>query len=687
MPEVSRTTPMAERPLSPPAAGQVLTIPAEAAQNLRLDFDPAAVQVAVRGGDLLLEFSNGGVLHLDGFADAAAGAQPPQLIDADGHVLPGDVLVAMLQGGPGVAPIETAAGARGNASGSGGSSYDDDLGQLDQSRLEALGALFESAPAQETFAFALPVSPGDSFFSQIGRVLSGVFGVAAPPPPPLPPPPLQLANPATVSVTDAASALGGDGSAVEGSAADGTLTFTVALSHVNDGATPIKIFFTLGGSATPGADYTLPANVADEGGGEYSVTIAPGETSVQVVLTTIDDSPALETAEQVDLTLTDADTLGVAIAAGPDGSADGDPATGTGTITDAAAIYGTNGANTITGTATADLIDGRNGNDTLRGGDGNDLILGGMGNDRLYGDAGNDDLRGEAGNDRLYGGDGDDVLSGGAGNDRLEGGAGDDMLHGDDDDDSLYGQDGNDDLHGGTGNDRLEGGAGDDTLHGDDGDDSLYGQDGNDALLGGDGNDFLNGGNDDDTLQGGAGDDRLYGGSGDDLLFGGIGDDQLYGQNGNDTLQGDDGDDTLDGGGGNDTLYGGAGDDTLIGGGGVDILIGGTGNDTLTGGGSADLHVFDFAGGQGGTGNDVITDFRLGQGDSLRFTSVLDTNGNGADLNDLAQAVAGVADNGLHVTVTFGGGGSLTLQGLGNGAINSVAALLNELSPNGVEVV
>ena len=30
MPEVSRTTPLAEAPLSPPAAGQILTIPAEA---------------------------------------------------------------------------------------------------------------------------------------------------------------------------------------------------------------------------------------------------------------------------------------------------------------------------------------------------------------------------------------------------------------------------------------------------------------------------------------------------------------------------------------------------------------------------------------------------------------------------------------------------------------------------------
>jgi Ca2+-binding RTX toxin-like protein len=462
---------------------------------------------------------------------------------------------------------------------------------------------------------------------------------------------LQLANPATVSVTDAASPLGADATAIEGSASDGTLTFTIALSHVNDGATPIKIFFTLGGTATPGIDYTVPAAVTDEGGGQYSVTIAPGETSALVVLTTVDDSPNLETAEQVDLTVTGSDTLGVTIAAGPDGSADGDPATGMGTLTDAAAIIGTNGANTITGTMAADLIDGRNGNDVLRGGGGDDLILGGTGNDRLYGDAGNDDLRGEAGNDRLYGGDGNDVLTGGAGNDR------------------------------------LEGGDGDDDLQGDDGDDSMYGQNGNDTLLGGDGNDYLNGGSDDDSLQGDAGDDRLYGGNGNDLLFGGVGDDQLYGQNGNDTLQGDDGDDTLDGGGGNDTLYGGAGDDTLIGGGGVDILVGGTGNDTQTGGGGADLHVFDFAGGQGGTGNDVITDFRLGQGDSLRFTSVLDTNGNGADLNDLAQAVAGVADNGLHVTVTFVGGGSLTLQGLGNGAIDSVAALLNELSPNGVEVV
>jgi len=646
MPDVSRTTQASEGPLSPPAAGQVLTIPAEGAQTLTLDFDPAAVQVAALGGDLLLEFPNGGAIRLAGFADAAAGAQPPQLIDAQGNAVPGDALVAMLRGGPAAEPIETAAGSRGSASGGGGSAYDDDLGQIDHPRLAALGALSEAAPVHETPSFALPLSHGDSLFSQIGRVLSGVFGVATPAPPPL-----QLANPATVTVTDATSPLGADGAAQEGSASDGTLTFSIALSHVNDGATPIKIFFTLGGAATPGVDYAFLPTVTDEGGGQYSVTIAPGETSTLVVLTAVDDSPALETAEQVDLTVIGSDTLGVTIAAGPDGSFDGDPATGMGIITDAAAIDGTNSADKITGTVAADLIDGRNGNDTLRGGDGDDLILGGDGKDRLYGDAGNDELRGDAGNDRLYGGDGNDVLTGGAGDDR------------------------------------LEGGDGDDDLQGDDGADSIYGQNGNDTLLGGDGNDYLNGGNDNDSLHGGAGDDRLYGGSGNDLLYGEAGDDQLYGQNGNDTLHGDDGNDTLNGGGGNDTLQGGAGDDTLIGGGGSDILVGGAGNDTLTGGGGADIHVFDFAGGQGGTGNDVISDLRLGQGDSLRFTSVLDTNGNGADLNDLAQAVAGVADNGHNVTVTFVDGGSLTLQGLGTGAINTVDALLNELSPTGVEVV
>ena len=682
MPEMSRANSAAEGPVSAPAAGQVLTIPAESGQTIALDFDPTNVQVVAADGDLVLGFPNGGAIRVTGFDEAVDGAVPPQFVDNNGNVLPGDALAAALRGDFGVNPIETAAGPQGSPGGSssgGGSVYDDDLGELETPGFQALGALFEPAQSFDPPApFAPPPSSGGGLVSAVAQFVGSLFAAPAP---------LVLANPATASVTDAASPLGGDNNATEGSAGDGSLTFGISLSHANDGATPIKIFFTLGGTATAGADYSLPGTVTDEGGGRYSVTILPGETSVDMVLSTIDDSPVLEIAESVNLTLTGSDTLGVSLALAADGSLDGDPVTGVGAITDADAVFGGAGRDRMYGGVAADLIDGGGGNDVLVGRGGDDILLGGLGHDRLYGGDDSDVLYGGVGNDRLYGENGNDQLYGEAGNDYLYSGSGDDMLDGGAGNDRLYGQNGDDTLYGAEGNDRLYGQNGDDTLYGGDGNDYLVAGNGNDSLLGGLGNDRLYGQNGDDQLDGGDGDDYLRGGRNEDTLTGGEGRDRLYGEDGNDLLSGGAGNDYLNGGRGNDTLLGGEGNDTLVGGSGNDILFGGAGNDSLSGSSGADIFAFDFAGGQGGTGNDVVRDFRLGQGDSLRFTSVLDTKSDGADVDDLVQAVAGVADNGRHVTVTFVDGGTLTLQGLGTGAINTVTDLLNELGPTGAEVV
>jgi len=729
MPEMSRANNAAEGPVQAPAAGQTLTIPAESGQTIVLDFDPTAVQVAAVGGNLIMAFPNGVSIRVEGFAD---GVPPPQFVDGNGSVLPGDALAAMLSG-DGPNPIETAAGPQGTSSDGGGSVYDDDLGQVEASGLRALGVLFEDATSFAPLApLAPPPSDDGGLFSSLTRLVGSLVGAPAS---------LVLANPATVSVTDASSPLGGDNNATEGSAGDGTLAFRISLSHVNDGATPIKVFFALGGTATEGADYGLPGTVTDEGGGQYSVAILPGETSVDVVLTATGDSPLLEIVESVTLTVTGSDTLGVSVATAADGSLDGNPATGTGTITDSDAVFGGAGHDHLYGGVDGDLIYGGGGNDVLVGRGGADILLGGLGNDRIYGGDDNDTLYGGAGRDRLYGQNGDDQLFGDAGNDYLVGGRGNDLLDGGTGNDRLYGQNGDDTLNGGAGYDRLvagngndilNGGTGNDRLYGQNGDDQLFGDAGNDYLVGGRGNDLLDGGagndrlygqNGDDTLNGGAGYDRLVGGNGDDVLNGGDGIDWLYGQNGDDTLNGGDGIDILFGGGGDDTLDGGAGfgyllggsgDDTIIGGGntdwmfgqngddvlnggagndylnggrGDDTLLGGAGNDTLLGGSGADIFTFDFAGGQGGAGDDVVRDFHIGQGDSLRFTSVLDVNLDGADINDLVQAVAGVADDGSNVVVSFVDGGSLTLQGLGTGAITSVNDLLNELGPTGAEVV
>ncbi|MFK4985391.1 M10 family metallopeptidase C-terminal domain-containing protein, partial [Klebsiella pneumoniae] len=58
-----------------------------------------------------------------------------------------------------------------------------------------------------------------------------------------------------------------------------------------------------------------------------------------------------------------------------------------------------------------------------------------------------------------------------------------------------------------------------------------------------------------------------------------------------------------------DALFGLAGNDTLIGGAGADVFYGGSGDDTMTGGGGPDRFVLD----QQQSGNDVVTDFKLGQ--------------------------------------------------------------------------
>nr|WP_218192063.1 immunoglobulin-like domain-containing protein [Pseudomonas sp. Irchel 3E20] len=127
---------------------------------------------------------------------------------------------------------------------------------------------------------------------------------------------------------------------------------------------------------------------------------------------------------------------------------------------------------------------------------------------------------------------------------------------------------------------------------------------------------------------------------GADNLLGGAGNDILFGQGGNDYL---------DGGKGNDILLGGTGNDTLIGGQGNDILIGGSGADT-------------FVWRAGDTGNDVIKDFKAGEGDRI-------------DLRDLLQGESGsTIDNFLKITTVEG---VSTLQVSSEGKLNDAGGMAN----------
>ncbi len=105
----------------------------------------------------------------------------------------------------------------------------------------------------------------------------------------------------TVSIADA-------GSVVEG----GTLVFAVRLSHPSAGE--ITVGYGLGGTATAGEDYT--------DGGAGSVRFAPGDTSREIALATVDDSDD-EPDETVEVTLVDGDAHDL-----------GEPSQGTGTIRD-----------------------------------------------------------------------------------------------------------------------------------------------------------------------------------------------------------------------------------------------------------------------------------------------------------------------------------------------------------------
>ncbi|WP_249678525.1 retention module-containing protein [Pseudomonas abieticivorans] len=118
------------------------------------------------------------------------------------------------------------------------------------------------------------------------------------------------------------------------------------------------------------------------------------------------------------------------------------------------------------------------------------------------------------------------------------------------------------------------------------------------------------------------------------------------------------GSDNLSGGNGNDILFGQAGDDKLDGGAGNDILVGGRGGDTLTGGTGADTFVWL----KGDTGKDTITDFKIGDGDKI-------------DLSDLLQGEnENNIDSYLKITTTDG---VSTLQVSSTGKLNDAGGVTN----------
>ncbi|WP_111415579.1 type I secretion C-terminal target domain-containing protein, partial [Billgrantia lactosivorans] len=127
-----------------------------------------------------------------------------------------------------------------------------------------------------------------------------------------------------------------------------------------------------------------------------------------------------------------------------------------------------------------------------------------------------------------------------------------------------------------------------------------------------------------------------------------------------DTSREDGGNNTLDGGAGNDILIGGAGNDALIGGAGNDTLIGGAGNDTLHGGLGADTFAWKL-GDEVEAGNaavDQVIDFKVGEGDTLNISDLLQDRDSETDIGHYLHA----SDDGeggtlIHISTSGGFGG------------------------------
>ena len=252
-------------------------------------------------------------------------------------------------------------------------------------------------------------------------------------------------------------------------------------------------------------------------------------------------------------------------------------------------VLGSNRSETINGNEQSNFIDGRGGDDTLAGLAGDDTVNGGAGNDTY-------DFRGTVlGNDRFFDDSGTDkVLVDSFSN--------------------IFSarQDGNDlvvTLFSGTFRvvDHFAGHPIENIVANGV---SMVLATGN---IGGNGSGIIAGTNGNDTLDGRGGDDFLFGGAGNDLLLGGDGNDQLDGGAGNDVLNGGNGDDVLIGGPGNDILIGSEGHDAFVF---APLSMGSPSQDAAPRIGGADKDAFEFSqflSKNGGTGNDVIVDFVVGQ--------------------------------------------------------------------------
>ncbi len=566
--------------LDAPLAGALAIHPVQQAQLFGARFPASAAVASLQGGNLILDFANGGAVVLHGYLDALRAGKPASLVFQDGVFYEpplGPGLAAALGSDLGVASgpeAQTPEPSPGQAGGS--RAYEDNFGAL-AAGLQASGALGTPAPTPAAAGTAFGTGPGPG-------------GDAATPPP---------------SAADLFASITTQGQAPAAVVNQAPSDLSLAPSAVDElPLIGLPVGFASVTDPDPGDSHSFA--LLDNAGGRFVIDAASGLVRTAAVLD-------FETAASHDIIVRAIDSGGATI-----------DRSFTITVNDLNEIVGGPGADNIVGTAATDVIDGQGGDDVINAGAGDDLVFGGIGRDTLNGDAGDDFLFGEAENDILNGGAGADSLFGGSGNDVLQIDAQDILIDG------------------GAGIDRAE-------------------------------------------VQGAAGVSLNLTTSSIELAFGGAGNDSFDATGSNVGVR-------MDGGGGNDTLIGGnlgdrlrgeAGDDTLRGGPGDDLLDGGLGNDSLTGLGGNDVFAVNlsFAGGQfTAEGNDTVTDFA--PGDVLSFRGVIDDNGDTfIDLADLSGHVA-VASAGGTATLTFDGGGMVTLQNLSGGPFNS----LNDFAAAGLTV-
>ncbi len=379
-------------------------------------------------------------------------------------------------------------------------------------------------------------------------------------------------------------------------------------------------------------------------------------------------------------------------------------------------IVGTSGADTLTGTSGPDNIFGLGGNDTLSGAGGADTLDGGSGSDTMHGGGGDDIYYVNTSTDLVIeaaGGGTDTIrstnsrtLDANVENGELLGtgainSTGNALAN------TLTGNSGVNILTGNAGDDRLFGGAGNDTLKGGTGNDTLDGEAGADRMEGGDGNDLFTVDNTGDTIveyvnAGAGGVDTVrstvsftLASNVENLTLLGTSNINATGNTAANILTGNGGSNILDGGAGVDNLQGGLGNDRLIGGTGSDTIDGGTGQDTAVFAGDvASYTITTSAGSISIRDNDSVTDgndgtdtligvetaeFKGGATVNLLAPIVLDLDGNGVELIDLANSRTSFDFNGDGTQTRTGwigqGDAFLVFDRDGNGTVSGSSEL------------